>query len=315
MASEGSGGGFQLSRSEDGGKSWSEFQPIPGEFDTYRPYVPVVVTSRGLHLFPVSSSGGMLHKLSVDKGRTWTDEPAPALPGRKVRPTWALGTSNGKDIHLVTAAHQNFYHVASRDEGRTWEKENFLARLDVDGIFPQMTMAGDILAFSMLSPTPGQAQAWLFLSRDGGRQWKREEFNAGVGGVSQYATLWAEADGTLWSAFTTSGIRPGVGREYILLREYAGLPAPATPLDEAARKRVALLIARLVDDAPREREAATASLLQLGEAATPLLQESMAASSDPEATLRIREILRKIEGSGPNSAEASDWWLGAEKKE
>jgi hypothetical protein len=255
----------------------------------------------------------MLHKLSVDKGRTWTDEQAPALPGRAARPTWALGAAEGEDLHLVTAAHQNFYHHASRDGGRTWEKERFLARLDVDGIFPQMTAAGDVVAFSMLSPTPGHAQAWLFLSRDGGRQWKREEFNAGVGGNCQHVTLWAEHDGTLWSAFTTSGLRARPGQEFLLLREYAGPPPSEKSLDEAGRKRVALLIARLSDDAPTEREAATVSLLQLGETARPLLQEAMAAISDPEARLRLRQLLRKIESSEPSSVNASDWWQGTER--
>jgi hypothetical protein len=312
LAAEGQGGGFHLSRSEDGGKTWSEFQQIPGEFDVYRPYVPFVVTSRGLHFFPDSRSG-MLHKLSVDKGRTWTDERAPVLPGRAANPTWALGAAQGEDIHLVTAAHQNFYHLASRDAGRTWEKERFLARLDVDGIFPQMTVAGDVVAFSMLSPTPGKAQAWLFLSRDGGRQWKREEFNAGVGGNCQHVTLWAERDGTLWSAFETSGVQARPGLRYLLLREYAGPPPPTKPLDAAGRKRVAMLIARLGDDASRERDAATASLLQLGEAARPLLQEAMAVSSDPEAQLRIRELLRKMELSEPSSVNASDWWQGTER--
>jgi len=313
LAAEGEGGGFYLTRSEDGGKTWSDFQQIPGEFDAYRPYVPFVVTSRGLHFFPGSRSGGMLHKLSVDKGRTWTDERAPVLPGRTASPTWALGAAQGDDIHLVKAAHQNFYHLASRDAGRTWEKERFLARLDVDGIFPQMTMAGDVVAFSMLSPTPGGAQAWLFLSRDGGRQWKREEFNAGVGGNCQYMTLWAEHDGTLWSAFSTSGLRARLGLEYLLLREYAGLPSPTKSLDEAGRKKVAMLIARLSDNAPTEREAATAALLQLGEAARPQLQEAMLAVADPEAKLRIRELLRKMELSEPSSMNSSDWWQGTER--
>ncbi len=91
---------------------------------------------------------------------------------------------------------------------------------------------------------------------------------------------------TLWAWMAAAGLSA------------APVAGPA-PVDAAA---VAEAVTRLSDDSFKIREAATQDLWELGEQALPELQRA-AESDDPEAAIRARELIRKIElGILPDSS-------------
>lgn len=79
-------------------------------------------------------------------------------------------------------------------------------------------------------------------------------------------------------------------------------PAPAPAAASDAGNEAKVLIPKLSDDSFAVREAATRDIWKLGEAVVPQLRE-LAAGRDPEAAIRARGLLRKIElGILPDSS-------------
>lgn len=98
-----------------------------------------------------------------------------------------------------------------------------------------------------------------------------------------------------------------IGRSLFWTAILAGtLPAapagPSLPVVPAATKEADQLVPKLSDESYAVREAATRELWKLGEAVLPQLRE-LAAGRDPEAAIRARGLLRKIElGILPDSS-------------
>jgi len=90
---------------------------------------------------------------------------------------------------------------------------------------------------------------------------------------------------------------------YLVLMTVAGLSAaPVNPGLKDHEPDVAAVLAKLSDDSYAVREAATRELWKLGEAALPELERT-AAGPDPEAAIRARDLVRKIElGILPDSS-------------
>ena len=93
---------------------------------------------------------------------------------------------------------------------------------------------------------------------------------------------------TLWAWMAAAGL--------------SAAPVAAPPEAGAAKEDVAAAVAGLSDDSFAVRQAATRELWKLGESALPELKRA-AEGGDPEAALRARELLRKIElGILPDSS-------------
>jgi hypothetical protein len=75
--------------------------------------------------------------------------------------------------------------------------------------------------------------------------------------------------------------------------------SPAAPLGEEQRKRVRRLLADLDSDRFDAREAATAALDKLGEAAALLLRQALADRASAEARRRIEDLLTNWEKAVP----------------
>lgn len=197
---------FHLSRSADGGRTWSPPERVrePIEGPSFELCVPVLHLSDGRLLLPTSTWRGWDGRLpngnrmgafvSTDNGRTWPDfidimrDPTDAriywesrvlehAPGRLAATAWCHDSTTGED-------HENHYAL-SGDGGRTWSPP-----MPMEGIRGQ-TMDTHVLGpdhFLCISRRMDRPGLWAFEARIDGTRWVSGEqhplWGADAGGLT-----------------------------------------------------------------------------------------------------------------------------------
>lgn len=236
-------GAPEISRSADGGKTWTapeRFWQSDKRDDAIAP--PLFATSRGFHVVTVED-GRAVHRLSADKGATWTDdEAAPALPEEAGEPFCVAGAAAGKSLHLLFLTRRARYvHVVSRDEGKTWGAGRTVATTrdgDLAAIY-QVKAAGTLVTFAwteMGKRDLHPKKARLLVSRDSGGSWEESDVAAGLAGDSGVAAVQIESEGRLLVALLAVESEASDAQAWAIVRETTNEPATAWPEGEAAPK-------------------------------------------------------------------------------
>jgi hypothetical protein len=305
---------LSVARSTDGGASWSESTSLGRSVHRGSPRVStdLLRTETGVHAVVLDEAGGVHHHSTQDGGGTWAKKDLrPFLPADLGSADSIVGLALGGTLHLVMTfwekkAREHVIHVASRDEGRTWEKARKILTGPIGGDlapFYGLRGSGEVLAFTATD----HQRARLLVSRDGGRAWKESDVRAGLRYGAGLAATWVDPEGTLRCALTVD-LRSRTGlplRSFVLLRAWDQPVAPPAPLEGEAREAALRLIRRLGDDDPTVRAEAFAALRKLGGAAHPLLREEADRTDDAETKGSLKRLL-------PQPLR-EEWWAGSPK--
>ena len=110
-------------RSRDSGSTWTNYEPIDGDFVGY-PCAVAVAGDTNYVLFDLSSGGPHVLYVSTDDGRRWHKRSALPLDGD----VWYGAMTLMADGRLLAGAYtekdeHNFYYCISKDQGKTWSKQ------------------------------------------------------------------------------------------------------------------------------------------------------------------------------------------------
>ncbi|MDQ3896898.1 MAG: glycoside hydrolase, partial [Actinomycetota bacterium] len=149
-------GAVALSKSTDGGKTWSSAISIPFSYDNARggpanAYSQLAVTREGtLHIVynvspnpDIANTSEVYHRASYDGGQTWTDPKAlsdddPNLYAGQFFPNLSVADNGRVDVawwDTRDTPGQRFndvYYAYSTDDGRTWSKNQRITDRSVD---------------------------------------------------------------------------------------------------------------------------------------------------------------------------------------
>ena len=148
--------GMALSRSTDGGKTWSSALSIPFSYDNARggpanAYSQLAVTEEGsLHIVynvnpkpDVANHSEVIHRASYDGGRTWTeaksigDADADLYAGQFF-PNLSVAQNGRIDVAWFDTRDtpgmrsNDVYYAYSGDDGRTWSKNQRISDVSID---------------------------------------------------------------------------------------------------------------------------------------------------------------------------------------
>jgi hypothetical protein len=312
LADEGDFTRLSFSQSTDDGATWT--QPAIFGRTVHRGALhrsTELLRTEGAHHVVFLAEGGLVLQSSKDGGKTWTpSELKSAIPPDFGVPHSVVGMAEGRTIHLVVAAKvpkaaATILHVASRDDGATWEAAQPIMKGPIGGDlapFYSLRGAGHLLAFTATD----NDRARLQLSRDGGRTWTESDLREGIRGGTGLAATWVDPGGSLRTAMMVDQ-RKGRGApanlQWVLLRVWDAPSAPPAPLEGEAREAALKMIQRLGDDDVAVREAAAAELRKLGAAAHLLFREELERTTD----LHLKDSLRLLL-PGPLRER---WWAGS----
>jgi hypothetical protein len=231
-------GALLVRRSLDSGKTWDEWREV-ARGSQIRGQRGLLATSLGADVYYVSFSGTLACVRSENRGETWTV--APGIPSAPYTIAECLRVAaTDRAIHLVFSAPRpggggyDLVHLSSADRGRTWSPPKPIAALaERWGIHLgvrdqyQLRMAGGTLFCSTGTMAGVPEEAQLYVSRDEGKNWRREETAfSNLRSRPQAALSCAGRQGILL-ALDVSLPEGAVDR--LLLREYTTAAGPATP--------------------------------------------------------------------------------------
>ena len=110
-------------RSRDSGSTWTDYEPIDGDFVGY-PCTVAVAGDTNYVLFDLTSGGPHVLYVSTDDGRRWHKRSTLPLDGD----VWYGAMTLMADGRLLAGAYtekdeHNFYYCISKDQGKTWSKQ------------------------------------------------------------------------------------------------------------------------------------------------------------------------------------------------
>lgn len=205
-------GSLYLARSPDEGTSWiTSTQPIiTSTYGVYNPALAVSVDGT-LHLAweeTGQNERAVCYARSKDGGLSWTNRRCfgwGALPSHQANPDIAVDRSTGR-VHLVwddsTFGNAAIYHVASNDEGVTWNTPAS-ASLAAVAVEPVVTAQGGLVyvVWDQQPLTGGDHDIYYNSSTDGGQSWgmpgrvnddrsTRPQYHPGIASGSGVYAIW-----------------------------------------------------------------------------------------------------------------------------
>jgi hypothetical protein len=148
--------GLALSKSTDGGQTWSTMLSIPFSYENARggpanAYAQMAVTEEGsLHIVynlnpepDIANYSEVFHRASYDGGQTWTDARAlsdedPKLYAGQFFPNLSVAPNGRIDVawwdtrDTPGMRSNDVYYAYSTDDGRTWSKNQRITEQSVD---------------------------------------------------------------------------------------------------------------------------------------------------------------------------------------
>ncbi len=112
-----------IMRSGDNGSTWTDNEPLDGDFGGY-PCAVAVAGDTNYVLFDLTSGGPHVLYVSTDDGRSWHRRSTLPLDGD----TWYGAMTMMADGRLLAGAYtekdeHNFYYCISKDQGKTWSPQ------------------------------------------------------------------------------------------------------------------------------------------------------------------------------------------------
>lgn len=232
-----------VSRSADGGGSWSEAAQVAVAAvrdDAVSP--PLVVNARGFQLLTADADGSLVQRVSPVAGGEWAvQEKRPLVPEDVGPPSVVNAAAAGRNIHVVAMTKFGKYaYWASRDDGATWQLPKTLAKArdcDLTRIF-QVRAAGDVVTLAYTVPGNRDThpkKAKLLVSRDAGLSWEESAVDEGLARDSGFPAIWIEPGGALLAALCASAPENSDAESYALVRRLrpAGAERPRWPAGTA----------------------------------------------------------------------------------
>jgi len=148
--------GMALSKSTDGGKTWSSALAIPFSYENARggpanAYSQLAVTREGsLHIVynlnptpDIANYSEVMHRASYDGGRTWTDAKSlgdadPKLYAGQYFPNLSVAPNGRIDVAWFDTRDTpgmrstDVYYAHSTDDGKTWSKNQRMSDVSID---------------------------------------------------------------------------------------------------------------------------------------------------------------------------------------
>ena len=222
----------KLTRSEDGGQTWSEPTPIDAPIPNASPYGRIVTLSDGtalMSLYQYPSECACVLR-SPDRGRTWGE--ASLLPGHDE--TALLETSDGRVLAFMRAEGSITHGLElseSPDGGRTWGEPVKLLRPN-EWPFDACELQSGVIVLTHGNRT-GPYGVGAVISADGGKTWDGKGQPLLVADCENtdcgYPSTVQLDDGTILTMFYAVGTSelPGVEQAIALRYTEEGLLAAA----------------------------------------------------------------------------------------